>query len=157
MTVFQDLRILIALNALVVFYIIVLSYFLWRALAHYRRLVGKTKGADLKLILEKQLYKLEIVKSDVGEVKKRLNSVELQLPTHIQRTGLVRFNPYQELGGDQSFALALLDRDGSGIIISALHSRTSSRIYAKPVTNGKEGKYKLSNEEKEAVKKALQK
>ena len=56
------------------------------------------------------------------------------------------------MGGNQSFSLAVLDQEGSGVIISALHSRDSTRVYAKPVVLGKESKYSLSDEEKEAVK-----
>ena len=68
--------------------------------------------------------------------------------------GLVRYNPFAETGGDQSFCLSLLDGNNNGLVISSLHSRENTRIYAKPVKKGKAANYDLSTEEKEAVKKA---
>ena len=67
-----------------------------------------------------------------------------------QRVGLVRYNPFEETGGNQSFALALLDADEDGFVISSLHARAGTRIYAKPLTAGRsEGA--LSDEEMEAL------
>lgn len=73
---------------------------------------------------------------------------------HLQKVGLVRFNPFAETGGDQSFCLALLDGEDSGLVISSLHSRETTRIYAKPVRKGKPVGYDFSAEEKQAVLKA---
>jgi len=72
----------------------------------------------------------------------------------IQRIGLVRFNPFAETGGDQSFCLAILDGQGSGLVITSLHSRDTTRVYAKPVKRGKASGYELSAEEKRAIKNA---
>ena len=72
----------------------------------------------------------------------------------VQHVGLVRFNPFQETGGDQSFALALLDGRGDGIVISSLHSRTVTRFYAKPVKGGT-SQLSLSEEEAKAVQQAM--
>jgi hypothetical protein len=72
----------------------------------------------------------------------------------IQRIGLVRFDAFNEAAGEQSFALAVLDEDGSGVILSSLHARAGSRIYAKPVENGK-SIYALSDEEEAALRSAL--
>ncbi|MGH2513376.1 MAG: DUF4446 family protein, partial [Candidatus Limnocylindrales bacterium] len=67
-----------------------------------------------------------------------------------QRIGLVRFNPFEDTGGNQSFALALLDAEEDGIVISSLHSRGTTRIYAKAVAAGRP-EATLSNEESEAL------
>lgn len=71
-----------------------------------------------------------------------------------QKFSLVRFNPFEDTGGDQSFALALLDEENNGIVISSLHSRGSTRIYAKSVSNAKSTAHQFSKEEKEVVDKA---
>jgi hypothetical protein len=68
--------------------------------------------------------------------------------------GLVRFNPFGEVGGDQSFSIALLDSDHNGFVITSHYAREASRIYAKPVKNGK-STYALSEEEKGAIKEAI--
>ena len=71
----------------------------------------------------------------------------------IQKTGLVRYNPFEDTGGNQSFALALLDADGDGVIVSSLHARSGTRIYAKAVAAGRP-EAALSDEEAEALRRA---
>lgn len=70
------------------------------------------------------------------------------------RVGLVRFNPFSDTGGDQSFCLALLDTHGGGWVLSSIHARTGTRVYAKPVVDGRSS-HNLSEEESTAVTKAL--
>jgi hypothetical protein len=67
---------------------------------------------------------------------------------------LVRYNPFQDTGGDQSFALALLDKRGDGVVVSSLHSRTMTRFYAKPIKGGV-SPLSLSEEEVQAVQQAM--
>ena len=73
----------------------------------------------------------------------------------LQHIGLVRFNPFEETGGNQSFALALLDAAGDGWVISSLHGRSNTRIFAKPVTNGS-SPHNLSDEETQAIRIAVE-
>jgi hypothetical protein len=72
----------------------------------------------------------------------------------IQRVGLVRFNPFEDTGGNQSFAVALTDAGGNGIVVSSLHSRTGTRVYAKAIAEGRSDAA-LSAEETEALRLAL--
>ncbi len=74
---------------------------------------------------------------------------------YVQKVGIVRYNPYNDTGGDQSFAVALLDGKGDGIVLSSLHGRDTTRIFAKPVKDRKEDSHPLSEEEKEAIQKAF--
>lgn len=76
--------------------------------------------------------------------------VDLQ-SKNIQKVKLVRFNPFQELGGQQSFILALLDNHNNGVIITSLHTKDTTRLYAKPVKNGAGDQVALSKEEKAVV------
>jgi hypothetical protein len=73
----------------------------------------------------------------------------------VQKVGLYRYNPFDDLGGDQSFSLSILDSTNSGVILTSLHHRNFTRIYAKPVKNGQEDTITLSNEEKSAIVKAI--
>ncbi len=73
----------------------------------------------------------------------------------IQKVALVRYNPYEDTGGDMSFSVALLNGLGSGVVLTSLHSRAGTRIFAKEVIAGKQGKHEFSKEEQEVVKKAL--
>lgn len=79
----------------------------------------------------------------------------LKKESGIQKIGLHRFNPFNELGGDQSFVLVLLDANNSGIIVTSLHGRKNTRIYSKLIKNGKADKMALSKEEELAIKKVL--
>lgn len=71
----------------------------------------------------------------------------------LQNVGVVRFNPYHDTGGDYSFAVALLDAQGAGVLITGLYHRERCRVYAKPV-RGWESSYQLTDEEREAIDKA---
>lgn len=108
--------------------------------------------------------KLEELLLEIGERSKELekNLSELQSvfeknlikeETHLQSCGVVRFQAFHNTGGDQSFALALLDAKGNGVVLSSLFGRDESRVYCKPV-EGCKSSYALSKEELEAIKKA---
>lgn len=71
--------------------------------------------------------------------------------SHIQKVGLVRFNPFKDTGGDQSFILALVDANNTGIVVSSLHTRTGTRWYAKNIIQGKGSEYDLSDDEQKAL------
>ena len=71
----------------------------------------------------------------------------------IQRVGVVRFNPFPDTGGNQSFVMALLDARGDGVVLSSLHSRGGTRVYLKQVNAGK-AETALSEEELEAIRRA---
>jgi hypothetical protein len=73
----------------------------------------------------------------------------------LQHIGLVRFNPFDDTGSDQSFAIALLDDERDGIVISSLHGRSNTRVFAKPVTDGG-SPHNLSEEEEQAIRIAVE-
>lgn len=139
---------------LIFVWLVGLTWFLYRTLAHYRRLTSGVTKKDLKSVLERLLKDTREEGERIDEILKRLEKAEKDGLSHVQKVGLVRFNPFAETGGDQSFVLALLDGEGSGFVISSLHSRDSTRLYAKPVKKGKASGYELSAEEKRAIKQA---
>lgn len=71
------------------------------------------------------------------------------------KINLVRFNPFEELGGDQSFILCLLDNTNTGAIITSLHNRETTRVYAKAIKNGESENMALSKEETKALIKTI--
>jgi hypothetical protein len=83
----------------------------------------------------------------------RLDALEARTRGAVQRVGLVRFNPFSDTGGNQSFALALLDGDANGVVLSSLHSRAATRVYVKQVQGGRV-EAGLSHEEAEALRQA---
>jgi len=86
----------------------------------------------------------------------KTGEVAEETKSHLQKMGFVRFNPFSDTGGDQSFCLAILDGQDNGIVISSLHSREQTRVYAKEIVAGKPKGVELSKEEREALKKATQ-
>lgn len=94
-------------------------------------------------------------KTAVVDLKKIVESHQHLSLKHLQKAGFVRFNPFTNTGGDQSFALAILNGHDDGFVISSLHSRDQTRTFAKPIKNGKGEKFELSKEEKMAIDKAV--
>ncbi|HVL32708.1 MAG TPA: DUF4446 family protein [Actinomycetota bacterium] len=85
---------------------------------------------------------------------RELGSMREGLARAIQRVGLVRFDAFDDMGGRLSFAAALLDEDGSGLVLSSINGRHETRIYAKAIEHG-QSRIQLSDEEVEAIKRAL--
>jgi hypothetical protein len=124
-----------------------------------RRLASLTQGSDaqsLEAVLGAHIERVRKVVSDLDRVEARIAIVERDLHGSFGRAGIVRFNPFEETGGNQSFALALLDGRGDGFVVSSLHARAGTRVYAKAIANGA-SETALSNEESEALRIALAK
>jgi hypothetical protein len=116
-----------------------------------------TKGVSekgLKTVLETLLKDAQLSRKDIDYLKEYSARIEKDGLLHIQKVGLVRFNPFKDTGGDQSFILSLIDGNDTGVIISGLYSRSGTRWYAKRVANGKGIEHELSEEEKRALKEA---
>lgn len=92
----------------------------------------------------------DLNKDIVSDINKKLRYLEGRELTHIQKVGMIRFNPFNETGGDNSFAISLLDGEANGIVITGLHSRDKTRIYAKKIEKG-QSKFELSKEEQAAI------
>ncbi len=89
------------------------------------------------------------------EISKEVAELKTASENSIQKIGLVKFNPFKDMGGKLSFALVLLNKKNMGVVISGLHSRDATRLYVKDVSCGRNEKNELSLEEKEALEKAV--
>ncbi len=138
--------------------LLVLVVFLARETGRLRRrLDGLTRGADgasLGGVLDAHFDRVETVGRELDQLSARSAILEAANRRSIQRIGLVRYNPFEDTGGNQSFALALTDLNGNGFVLSSLHSRTGTRVYAKAVADGRSDGA-LSDEEGEALRRAL--
>lgn len=110
--------------------------------------------AGLDEILDGQMQRAASLSDRVDALVRLQQELDAALQHSIQRIGVVRFNPFPDTGGDQSFAIALLDKIGNGLVISSLHSRADTRVFAKQIANGR-SRYPLSDEEQDAIKAAL--
>ena len=119
-----------------------------------RRLIGDGEGLGLDELLDKQFGRLDTVAERVEALNRLHHDLEALSRQSIQKVGVVRFNPFADTGGDQSFAVALLDAQGNGVVLSSLHGRADTRIFAKQVQAGR-SKHALSDEEQDAIRKAL--
>jgi hypothetical protein len=119
----------------------------------FRRLSKSSKDLDLKKIFEKLLTTDKKNSDLIVLINKEINRIKEEDKFHIQRVGLVRFNPFAETGGDHSFALAILDGKNCGVVITGLHTRERTRVYLKAIKNGK-SEINLSEDEKKAITKA---
>lgn len=135
-------------------WIIILTFFLTRSILHYRKLTKNITKKDLKSILNEILTKVDLNQKDFKTLNEALVTARKKMKNHIQKIGFIRFNPFPQTGGDQSFSLSLLDEKDSGFVLSSLHSRDTTRFYAKTIKNGQPEGSKLSDEEKKAIKNA---
>lgn len=137
---------------IIILWLSLISFFLWKALSHYAKLGQGLKEKNFKSIMENLLKDVAIAKGDIDNLKLYCDKIQKEGLLHIQKIGLVRFNPFKDTGGDQSFIISLVDGNDTGVIISGLYARTGTRWYAKRVIRGKSAEHELSEEEKRALK-----
>lgn len=121
----------------------------------YRRLMRGVDGANLEKLLNEALESCRAVENRLYELDGLYRELQQLSLRSISRLGFLRFNAFPDMGSDLSFALALLNEKGDGIVLCCLVSREDCRLYAKPVEGGL-SPYPLSEEEKEAIRRALE-
>ena len=119
-----------------------------------RRVLPQGESGGIDEILDRQLKSVESLSERVDALNKLHHELEHLSQRTLQKVAVIRYNPFSDTGGDQSFAIALLDSLGNGVVVSSLHSRTDTRVFAKPVQSGR-SKFQLSDEEQDAIRKAL--
>jgi hypothetical protein len=95
---------------------------------------------------------LKTLDKDIQELYNISNQINILAHRGLHKFGMIRFNPFKEVGGDQSFAIAMLNGKNSGLVISSLYTREGTRIYSKAIINGESEKYPLTEEEKQVIK-----
>jgi hypothetical protein len=140
--------------AIVALFGLVLSLVLLFVLYRYRsRQAELLEGSDLgKLddIVAKNKKQIANHNKNLKELGEILSELVENNRLNIQKIGIVRYNPFEDTGSNMSFALALLDGHGNGVVISSLHGREGTRIYAKPIFES-ESKHQLTEEERSAI------
>lgn len=131
-------------------------YTIWMQFNLQKKYGQFLKGAEAKTV-EEQLkkYSKDVDKSlsQLDELAGFVAKMHKTQQFAISKFALVRFNPFGDTGGDQSFCLALLDHTNTGVVISAVHARSGTRVYAKDIIEGK-ASYNLSKEESKALEEA---
>ncbi|OGM10607.1 hypothetical protein A2159_03200 [Candidatus Woesebacteria bacterium RBG_13_34_9] len=130
---------------------LILSYFVFK-IFHFFSILSK--GLEQRKLIDIITKVLDIEKDNkkkIQEIEVIFKDFEHKSNSYIQKIGLVRFNPFTEMGGDQSFSLSLLNFQNSGVIITGLHMRDRTRMYVKRIDNGK-SEIELSKEEEKSLK-----
>ncbi len=135
----------------------ILTFLLARLLKTFSKLTKGITDKDLRTVLEDVLKEIGKQKETNTELGKKIEELRITGLDDIQKVGLIRYNPFSDTGGNQSFVLALLDGEGTGVVITSLHSREATRVFAKPVKEGKESGYEFSKEEIQAILSAQKK
>jgi hypothetical protein len=142
-----------ALAGVVVVLAVIALVEVWQVQRLKRRLDALTRGADgrsLEGVLDAHLESVFRVSHELNQLTARTGRLESVATRHYGRVGVVRFNPFDDTGGNQSFALVMLDESDNGLIMSSLHSRSGTRLYAKVMTAGRCDSA-LSTEESQAL------
>lgn len=101
-------------------------------------------------ILEEEVLKLKQAKN---EILSELELINKKLKKSIRGLETIRFNPFKDQGGTQSFAIGMQNEEGDGVVISSLYARERMSVFAKPIKKGK-SMYELSEEEQEVINKS---
>jgi hypothetical protein len=152
------------LPVLFVFGLFLILLAVWNIVLHRRlnkfkvrneELFAGTKGQNLEELLVKNVKDITLLDRDIQELYKISNQINNLAFRGYHKIGLVRFNPFKDVGGDQSFALAILNGKNNGVTLQSLYTREGARVYAKSILGGVAEKYPLTEEEKKAISLAM--
>ncbi|MBA3723900.1 MAG: DUF4446 family protein, partial [Candidatus Levybacteria bacterium] len=135
---------------IVIIWLVYVSLSLRKLRANYITLTQGGSKKNLDDVLSTLVSDIAMTKKDIAYLMARCDKIEKDEKYHIQKIGLLRFNPFKDTGGDQSFILALVDAFDTGVVITALYSRSGTRWYSKRVARGKGTELELSEEERKA-------
>ncbi len=112
-------------------------------------------GKDLHQTLRKVFSQSSEVNQLIKQQQKEIIQLQKEQKLFLKKKSFRRFNPYEDTGGDQSFIWAVLDETDNGIVLSSLHGRGGTRVYAKEIKQGAPTSHQLSDEEQLVLKQAI--
>lgn len=122
------------LGAIVIAGFVALGWIVLRLNARMKKISGgMNPTGDGNTDILRRVMRLEAA---MEEMEPRMRATEAAAATSVQKVGFLRFNPFQDTGGDNSFSVALLDREDNGVLLSSLYMREGTRLYAKEVKGG---------------------
>lgn len=121
---------------------------------NYKKFMAGKKGRDLEAVILEKFEEIDKLKVANDEKTAQINEIFDALRLTYSKTGIIKYDAFNEMGGKLSFALALLDNRNNGFVINAMHSREGCYTYVKEIING-ESYITLGDEEKKAIDKAI--
>lgn len=146
---------LMAAFALAALGVIVLARLHARSERRWANLLRGADGASLENLLREHLADRIRLEAEIESLTARMREMETQAQTAKRHVGLVRYDAFEDVGGQQSFALAVVDARGDGIVLSSLVGRETCRVFAKTVVGGRSER-ELSGEERRALREAVE-
>jgi len=122
----------------------------------YRKMMSGVDGDNLERLLMGHIDEVHHVVEENQRLDAEYHRIDELLQQAVTRVGMVRFRAFEDMGSDLSYAVALLDANNNGVVLSSIFGREDSRSYAKPIVGGK-STYPMTNEEEEALKEAMSK
>lgn len=133
----------------------ILTYLVFRQRNFVKQLFPKDNSRDIRNKFKEILEAISGFEKNNQILENRLTGLKKEGLVNLQKLAVLKYNPYNDTGGDQSFSLALLDGKMDGVLVTSLHSRAGTRIYLKNIKNGK-SELKLSTEETEVLNQAIE-
>ena len=155
--VFDPVYIILAQAVLTLILLVIVIVCIFKIRKMYRQYDYFMRGKDaetLEDIIIDQMEDIQELKSQNRANKDNLRTTNKNMRSSFQKFGMVKYNAFKGMGGNLSFALALLDLNNTGFILNSVHSREGCYLYIKSVEKG-ETDIGLGNEEKEALEQAL--
>lgn len=145
---------LLIIIAILAIFLILVSFYCYKTNKIVNTIFEKGNIKDFKDVLIKHKENNLSLKEEINKAFLEIKDLQRISKQTIQKVSVIRFNPFNEIGGNQSFVIALLDNKNNGFVISSLFVNEGSRVYSKTIKAGKSD-HKLSKEEVEAVNKAI--
>jgi hypothetical protein len=136
---------------------LVVSAFLWRRLARLRAAQAALLGGGTRDLVDFAVSlqgRIDDLQGAVGEIAAGLSRVDRRVDGAVTNTAVVRYDAYEDTGGQQSASFAFLDANRTGTVVTAIQGRDYARIYVKDLDRGRAA-VALSPEELEAVERAM--
>jgi hypothetical protein len=116
-----------------------------------RKILSGADGQNVEKMLLRHLHERSDAEEQIGLLARRVSDLEKQLASSKRHLGIVRYDAFDDVGGNQSFALALFDDNGDGAVLNGVVGRSTAKVYCKPLVNGRSDR-NLSQEEQRAIR-----
>ena len=153
----HEASLLLASMLLILVLLILVIYTLVRLSAmnaRYREMMRGSKSRDLEGMLLQHIQQVEKVSATNERIVEENKRLRKFVRKTLVRVAMVRFRAFEDMGGDLSYAVAMLDANNDGVIFSSIFARADSRSYIKPIKGGS-SEYPLTDEEKSVLQEAM--